>query len=258
MAISRTICFLQAFLLFCCHYNLVRSQTRDTYEFSLENGWSSCSHTTNATVSFQNNVHLLLSDFNQQSSTKAFYNTSVGHNLDKVFGYYLCRGDVSLEVCNECILNGTQSAAGFDCEFVDKSYTSGLCFFKYSNYNMYGLWPISITRIGFIEVNVTNYEQFNVTFTSLMEELINEAAFESQKNGSVLGFSTNEASVTGDQTIYGLAQCTPDIVGVNCSLCLQDALSGLRGLAEGAPAAYSVDEKCYLRYDNVSFYNLGE
>uniref|UniRef100_A0A803NE97 Gnk2-homologous domain-containing protein n=1 Tax=Chenopodium quinoa TaxID=63459 RepID=A0A803NE97_CHEQI len=124
-----------------------------------------------------NNVNLLLSDFIEHSSANNYYNTSIGDSSDRVYGYYMCRADVDLKTCSSCILNGSDH----------------------------------------IDANVSNYQQFNRTLSSTLKNLINETAFGSENNGSRLRFATIEARVTEDETIYSLAQCTPDIAGVNCS-----------------------------------------
>lgn len=249
---------LQAIVMLCCFGKLASSRSREEYYSRLRNRGFTCSHTANASVSFQTNLNPLLSDFNQQSSIAGYYNTSLGDGPDRVYGYYMCRGDVSLQVCNSCILNGTQFASEADCEHVDGIFDSEMCIFRYSNRSTYGLWEATSLVFDFIEANVSNYHQFNQTLSTTMEELINDAAYESSNGGSILGFATMEAEVTGDETIYSLAQCTPDILGVNCSRCLRSGLSSLRRWANGAPAAYATMNKCHLRYDNVSFYNLGE
>ncbi|XP_021858839.1 cysteine-rich receptor-like protein kinase 19 [Spinacia oleracea] len=158
----------------------------------------------------------------------------------------MCRADVSLEVCHSCILNGTEFAIQADCDQVEGTYFAELCIFRYSNHSMYRLWENTVGVSDYIEANVSNYQQFNLTLTSTLEDVINE--------GSRLGFATHEADVSGEETIYSMALCTPDIVGVNCSRCLRSARSILR---DGAPAGFATLNKCYLRYDNVSFYDIG-
>lgn len=124
---------------------------------------------------------------------------------------------------------------------------------------MYGLWEPNLhSTFDYLEANVSNYEQFNRTLSPTLEALIEEAAFGTNKSEAESGFATMEADVTVNQTIYSLAQCTPDIVGTNCSRCLHSALSAIRASADGAPGAISIYPKCLLRYDNISFYHFGE
>ncbi|KAL2924573.1 Cysteine-rich receptor-like protein kinase 25 [Bienertia sinuspersici] len=96
-----------------------------------------------------------------------------------------------------------------------------MCIFRYSNQSTYGLWERSTFHVDYIRENVLSYHQFNLTLSLTVEDLINKAAFQSQNNGTLVGFATMEARVTGDEVFYSLAQCTPDIVGVNCSQCLR-------------------------------------
>ncbi|XP_057542287.1 putative cysteine-rich receptor-like protein kinase 9 [Amaranthus tricolor] len=258
MAITYTTVLIQSLFLFFFLCNPVSCDDRESYSNRLRGRSTGCLRTKNATISFQNNVITLFSDFNRQSSSIGFYNNSIGDIPDRVYGYYMCRGDVSNGICNNCIINGTKMAMDFDCDYVDGDFESELCIFRYSNHNMYGLLEMNLTStFDYLDLNISNYQQFNRSLSTTLEAVINEAAFGSANNGasSRLGFATKEGIVSSNETIYALAQCTPDIVGVNCSRCLRSAFNRIKGRA---PAAVStMAYKCHLRFDNVSFYDLG-
>lgn len=259
MAITYTTILIQSLFLFIFHCNPVSCDDRESYSNRLRGRSTGCLHTKNATISFQNNVITLFSDFNRQSSSTGFYNNSIGDIPDRVYGYFMCRGDISNEICNNCIINGTKMATDFDCDYVDRDFESELCIFRYSDHNMYGLLEINLTStFDYLDLKFSNYQRFNRSLTATSEAVIDEAAFGSANNGSSssrLGFATKEGIVSSNETIYALAQCTPDIVGVNCSRCLRSAFNRIKGRA---PAAVStMAHKCHLRFDNVSFYDLG-
>ncbi|XP_021718050.1 cysteine-rich repeat secretory protein 4-like [Chenopodium quinoa] len=254
-----TIRVLETFILFCCFCSLVSSDSRDSFIARQISNSVGCSSTGNASDAFRNNVNLLLSDFIEHSSANNYYNTSIGDSSDRVYGYYMCRADVDLKTCSSCILNGTQSVMESTCiEHEDVILFSQLCIFRYTNYSTYGMFEGALSGSDHIDANVSNYQQFNRTLSSTLKNLINETAFGSENNGSRLRFATIEARVTEDETIYSLAQCTPDIAGVNCSRCLQIGVSDFSRSANLSPAAYTLKNKCYIRYDNVSFYDFGD
>ncbi|XP_021738380.1 cysteine-rich receptor-like protein kinase 25 [Chenopodium quinoa] len=168
----------------------------------------------------------------------------------------MCRGDLSSDHCDSCIVNAAKFAQETDCKHKDGLFDSDECIFRYANHSMYGLLePAASITIGAPTAKVSNYKQYNHTLGILLETLISEAAFGNGSSSNVPGFATREADVTSDETIYGLAQCTPDIVGVNCSKCLRFGLSSLRSCCDGTQGAQTIRPKCLLRYDNRTFYN---
>ncbi|KAK9714898.1 hypothetical protein RND81_06G129000, partial [Saponaria officinalis] len=205
---------LQLVLIMCSLTNLVKSDGIHSTSFS-------CIMDRNATVSYRNNVNILLSYFTSQASLTGYYNTSVGDNQNKVYGYYMCRGDATPQACSDCILNTTRFAQEANCKHEDGISYSEMCVFRYANHSMYGMWQeglaVSVSTAGKQEAKT---QQYNKTFNNTMEALIDKFAYgciSPKENGCIPGFGTKEVNVTQDETIYSLAQCTPDIVGVNCT-----------------------------------------
>ncbi|KAK9678419.1 hypothetical protein RND81_11G209900 [Saponaria officinalis] len=255
MANSNIIPLLRTLIFICFLCTQISSNnSRDSYNDRLEHSLSfRCSSLKNASISFQNNLNLLISDFTLKSTQTRFYNTSIGVSPDTVYGYYMCRGDITLPLCNNCILNATQFATKSSCQHVDGNSQSEKCTFSYSDQSVYGLSDkYATSAFDYVETNVSNHIQFSQVLSTTITNVTNEAAFQSSKTG----FATEEGSVTRDETIYSMAQCTPDIIGVNCSKCLQFGYSILQKWADGAPGAIVLMDKCVLRYDNVSFYDV--
>ncbi|KAL2924572.1 Cysteine-rich repeat secretory protein 8 [Bienertia sinuspersici] len=260
MARSSKLKTLQTIVLFCCAClcNLIQSQSRDFYSTRLQSPSFSCLSTANASASFHNHVNLLLSDFNVQSSLSNYYKTSIGRSPDTVYGYFMCRADVTHQTCNDCIHTGTHFATEAGCDHVDGILFLELCFFQYTSDSMYNVRAPNLdSYYDFYKANVSNYDQFNRTLSPTLEALINKNAFSTNNSEFRPGFATMEAAVSGHEKIYSLAQCTPDILGANCSQCLRSALSILMSV-DGSPGAISIKPPCQLRYDNNSFYYVGD
>ncbi|CAK9185757.1 unnamed protein product, partial [Ilex paraguariensis] len=70
--------------------------------------YRTCINTTTYTPNstFQSNLNLLLSVLSSNSTQKWFYNASVGDDVSSTaYGLFLCRGDVTIEVCNDCVVS---------------------------------------------------------------------------------------------------------------------------------------------------------
>ncbi|KAK3173873.1 hypothetical protein Dsin_032975 [Dipteronia sinensis] len=65
-----------------------------------------CTNTRNYTAksAFPANLNLTLASL-QSNATRSngFYNTSTGQSLDRANGLFLCRGDISPELCQSCV-----------------------------------------------------------------------------------------------------------------------------------------------------------
>ncbi|KAK8330647.1 hypothetical protein V6Z11_A10G019200 [Gossypium hirsutum] len=66
-------------------------------------------------------------------------------------------------------------------------------------------------------------------------------------------FATRETKLSSFQTLYTLAQCTPDLSGSACSRCLQGALESL---PTGWQGGRVLSPSCNVRYEIYPFYNL--
>ena len=67
-----------------------------------------CSNSTTfvRNSTYQANLNILLSSLASNATRNdinGFYNTSTGHDLYEVYGLFLCRSDVSVEVCQNCV-----------------------------------------------------------------------------------------------------------------------------------------------------------
>ncbi|KAK8273619.1 hypothetical protein V6Z11_D10G018400 [Gossypium hirsutum] len=66
-------------------------------------------------------------------------------------------------------------------------------------------------------------------------------------------FATRETKLSSFQTLYTLAQCTPDLSGSGCSRYLQGARENLPNGCQGVSV---LSPSCNVRYETYPFYNL--
>ncbi|XP_065618692.1 cysteine-rich receptor-like protein kinase 25 [Quercus suber] len=77
---------------------------------------SDATFTPNST--YQSNLNLVLSSlFSNSSIESGFYNITVGQNSsnNKIYGLFLCRRDVTTEVCQDCVATATKNTVQQYC-----------------------------------------------------------------------------------------------------------------------------------------------
>ncbi|XP_058754093.1 cysteine-rich receptor-like protein kinase 29 [Vicia villosa] len=210
-------------------------------------------YTTNST--YQKNLNTLLSNLTSNTQINyGFYNFSHGQNNDKVNAIGLCRGDVTPDVCRNCLNdsrllltklcpNQKEAMAGYD-----------LCMLRYSNRSIFGIkedspdYPLSNPD------NASEADQFNQVLGNLMRKLKKKAA---SSDSSTLKFAADSDSTDMNfQTIYGLVQCTPDLSSQDCNDCLEGAISQIPTCCDKKIGARVIKPSCNIRYENYRFYNL--
>ena len=66
------------------------------------------------------------------------------------------------------------------------------------------------------------------------------------------------ANLSGSQTLYSLAECTPDLSNMDCNLCLESAITEFSDCCrqkEKATRASSLLPSCNVQYGLTPFYN---
>uniref|UniRef100_A0A2N9HSR1 Uncharacterized protein n=1 Tax=Fagus sylvatica TaxID=28930 RepID=A0A2N9HSR1_FAGSY len=69
-------------------------------------------------------------------------------------------------------------------------------------------------------------------------------------------FKTKEATFTALQTLYTLAQCTPDLSGADCNSCLKIATNTLPGCCGGKQEGTVLLPSCVIKYAVSPFYTV--
>ncbi|KAI9123683.1 hypothetical protein K1719_004983 [Acacia pycnantha] len=91
-------------------------------------------YTTND--SYLNNLGNLFEDLSKSSNitnNNGFYSTMVGNKSNTVYGLFMCRGDVSFQLCNECVNEGIEQLKYY-CSFSKEAIIwYDMCMVRYSN-----------------------------------------------------------------------------------------------------------------------------
>ena len=99
-----------------------------------------CDDTTTSTTTYKDNLNTLLSSLasNATSNSIGFFNASAGLEPDDVYGLFFCRGDLSTEVCQNCVANATKDIVQRRCPTQKVALIwYDECFLRYSNKTMF-------------------------------------------------------------------------------------------------------------------------
>ncbi|CAI0407082.1 unnamed protein product [Linum tenue] len=233
-------------LILSCH---TTAQPQTPPEFILKSCSDDAGNYTDGSP-YQRNLNTLLF-----SSLTADNRTTTGPppGPDRVNAIALCRGDVPLDDCRRCLAAAARRIL-VDCPVQKQAFGySDYCQIGYSNRSMYGSPvpdPPTFHRTN--GKNVTDPVRFDAALGVLLTRLRDSAA----GGSSVRKFAAGtEREQQGFVTIYGLAQCSPDLSRQLCGGCLTGVGNRLIG---GRVGARIWQPGCQLRYETYLFYNETE
>lgn len=210
---------------------------------------SSCQDAGNSSTlnsTYQKNLETLLSSVSSdpQLINYGFYNLNVGEEPERVNVIALCIGDTSTDRCRICVDESSRKILE-----VCPSEEGGIvwydqCLLGYSGSGNYDWGRESIFNGNKAS---TNSDEFIEAVKRLMERLRVEAAL----GNSTRKMGKGEISA-GNETVYGLVQCIPDMSSADCDKCIGE---GLELIFEARIGAIIFRGGCVLRYENYIFLN---
>ncbi|PHT49652.1 Cysteine-rich receptor-like protein kinase 25 [Capsicum baccatum] len=209
------------------------------------------SYSPNSTYS--SNLNALVSSLSSNASTRnGFYNSTAGHTgSDIAYGLFLCRGDVSPDVCQNCVSTASKEIL----ENCPKGKIAVIwydeCLLRYSNRSIVATEDLSGWMDHFLYNNILLII-IVFYFFSTMDEIASVAANENDRSGRK--FATKEANFSSLERVYSLAQCTPDLSESSCDSCLRFAIGNLP--SDGKKGGRVIFPSCNVRYETYSFYNI--
>ncbi|KAG4124041.1 hypothetical protein ERO13_D10G015800v2 [Gossypium hirsutum] len=235
-----------AMLLLIMFVFSIKVSSNPLYTFCSDNTGN---YTSNST--FENNLKWVLDSLPSNTSGTGFYSTLIGEGVDRVYARALCRGDVNATLCRNCVKNASRDVLS-DCKTLEGIVWYDDCQVQYSFQNsslmVYtGKYPDSNNK----EKNISNPGRFDDVLTFLMNNVSNDAAYDSE-----LMFKTGEVKVNKKETLYGLVQCTRDIVGDSCRSCLDSALKDLNGCCRSRTGGSVLSRNCNVRFQIYKFYDV--
>ena len=213
-----------------------------------------CANTTfSANSLYKSSLNSLLSSLSSNATHNLeFYNTTTGQNTSNpLYGLFLCRGDVTPEICRGCVAAATKDVANKCSREKVAVIWYDECMIRYSNESIFSTVDVK-PRVALLNTqNISNQDQLNRLVNSTMTEL---AAQASDFPIGVKKFGTKEMTMSAFQTLYNLVQCTADLSSTDCNRCLQAAINRLPICCGGKQGGRVMFPSCNVRYELYLFY----
>ncbi|CAL9001621.1 unnamed protein product [Prunus brigantina] len=247
MASSRFVFFLSPILL------LISSQSLAQPEFPSHSCfYAKGNYTTGST--YRTNLNTLLSSLSNNGNGYGFYNSSFGENADQVHAIALCRGDVRTDTCRGCLSNSTQKLTQVCPNQKEAIGFYEECMLRYANRSIYGAMETAPLFPLWWDIN--NLSSSDVPgFVQEMRKLLKDLSGQAAANGSLRKFAVGTRTAPNLQTIYGLAQCTPDLAEQTCSECLDSAMGNIPANCDRKQGCRVSNPSCTVRYGVNRFYD---
>nr|POE61568.1 cysteine-rich receptor-like protein kinase 25 [Quercus suber] len=176
-----------------------------------------CANTTFSPNSiYQSNLNSLLSSLSSNATQNLeFYNTTSGQNTpNPVYGLFLCRGDVTPQLCQECVAAAVKEVTKKCSREKVAVIWYDECMLRYSNRSFFSTVDEK-PRFALLNTqDITEQDKFN----KLLAKSMNETA--AQASNAPIGakkYGTKEVNISAFQTLYNLVQCTADLSRNDCS-----------------------------------------
>jgi hypothetical protein len=210
---------------------------------------------------------------NASSSSSLFAKASVGSGDDNgtAYGLALCRGDLaaaapsSTTTCASCLRDAfarLRRLCGGSRR--DATFYHDLCTARYSSDDFLARPDDNAPVINGMDANASTYPGWDASnatsrsfFLSLVGTLFGEMAMYGAYNTSASPhrFASAVMFINADlPTVYGLAQCTPDLAPAQCWHCFQGIGELNRRWYDGREGGRVLGVRCRFRYEGYQFY----
>lgn len=203
----------------------------------------SSNYTQNST--YQSNLINVLNNLTSHAlqSQEIFHHASFGRVPDRVYGLYLCRGDLDdPRYCSQCVLDARLSILQ-ECPTQSSAIQwNENCTIRFSNVPIYQRLDVSRSTVGYNVVPLIPSEEvraFLEVRNNTMAELVPRVA----NNGTKFG--AEDGDITTSLRFNTRAQCTPDLSNEDCNRCLGIAVDQLQTRI----GTWVLFPSCYVRFD---------
>ncbi|KAL6839704.1 hypothetical protein ACP4OV_030392 [Aristida adscensionis] len=218
--------------------------------------WSSCSPGNyTAGAAYDTNLRGMLTNLVTLAASYGGYGNDTagagaGTGEHPCYGLAICYADAPPEVCRLCVGMAAGNVSLACPRAVAAAMMYNNCLLRYSNASFLAR-PDMEPRFSFYN-NLTlagDADHYAGALGRLMDRLAPAAAAEAAALGRL--FAYGRANLTGGQSLYGFAQCVPDLSPEDCRRCLRRVAASLPIWTKGG-RAYSLT--CYTRFEVVPFY----
>ncbi|KAM7262530.1 hypothetical protein ACFE04_000213 [Oxalis oulophora] len=197
----------------------------------------------NATASYQSDLDTLLNSLSSAAAVNSFYTDK----YNELYGFFLCRGDISIDSCQVCVKTATQTIR-HNCTTNKMAIIwYDICMLRYSNYSFFGKARVDLGGFRWNYDNISSNENDSGAL-ALIYDLIDKAP----KTSLMFGIRTGTNR-------YAMVQCTRDISSNDCSSCLSTLVNNesyYPKYCKGKIGWHIFTASCSMRYENYSFLDL--
>lgn len=227
---------------------LITQFTRTASQYNYRNSCLNTStYTPNST--YEANVKYLLSALSSNGNHEnGFYNFTAG-DRDRVYGMFMCRGDVSTGNCGTCVNQASSDILRVCPNQKTAVIWYDLCMLRFSDKNIFQRLDQSV-YVNMSATEKNSQPSFMKLVVKTLEEMTRRVAGNSMK---CFAYKSNFTEISA--TIYSLGQCTPDISDSDCYTCLKNATQILPTCCNSALGARVLFPSCNIRYELYGFYS---
>ncbi|XP_027364933.1 cysteine-rich receptor-like protein kinase 10 [Abrus precatorius] len=205
-------------------------------------------------TTFQTNLNLLLASLVSNATLHhGFFLTNISLGTpNEVKGIFLCRGDVTPSVCQDCVTAAAENITHLCPNQTESIIWYDQCMLRYTNNSFFNNIVPSVNLVA--QQSIPDSDR--TRFTDFLAATLKDLAQKTVNSASGNKFATKEADFTSSMKLYTLAQCAPDLSTFDCNMCLTSAISDIPSCCDGKQGARSLLPGCNLRYDLYPFYNV--
>ncbi|KAL2320045.1 hypothetical protein Fmac_029014 [Flemingia macrophylla] len=201
---------------------------------------------------FQSNLEDLFSFLSSEAASNNRFSIHPvnGENpSDSAFGMFMCRGDVTPDLCLQCVENAKEQLTQ-DCSSSQQAVIwYDECTVRYSNISFFYRADTSPAYAMPRLANVSDPKNFSRLLHLTLNNIVGQASSNDNK------FATTQAKVPGSQSLYCLAQCTHDLSPSDCKTCLSAAIRELPSCCEASEGGSVLYPSCNVRYEFYPFFD---
>ncbi|KAG2240424.1 hypothetical protein Bca52824_090742 [Brassica carinata] len=199
---------------------------------------------------YSTNLRTILSSLSSPNAsyTTGFQTAASGQAPDRVTGLFLCRGDLSPEVCRSCVVFSVNDSLTRCPNEREAVLYYDECMLRYSHRTILSTLSRNGEAVFRNDTTIPSNqsERFGNVLMSTLSQAVADAVTSPRK------FDARKAEYTAARNVYLLVQCTPDLTNQDCSTCLQVSINQLPLDKVGGRF---ILPSCNSRFETYPFYN---
>ncbi|KAL9456285.1 hypothetical protein AB3S75_005499 [Citrus x aurantiifolia] len=209
-----------------------------------------CPRGTNNTASIiyiYNLSKLFNRKLHEEGGNSLYRNASVGDNPDKVYGLFLCRFDVSHQVCQNCIFDAIDILVESCNGTKEATIWYDICMVRYSN----KFFATTLETTPFLCVKNENYTTEPDKLAQILNQTFNDEIRNAASSDSK--YAAQTINISSFDTLQTTVHCIPDLSKSDCNVCLNSAVAQIPTCSKGKLGARIFCPSCSIRYELYRF-----